>query len=65
MGQGSSPAAIDITAATGALDSMQTAVESYWTAAQPVVVAIIGIALVATLLWVGYKLIRKGSNKIG
>lgn len=57
--------AIDITTATGALDTMKTAVTSYWTAAQPVLVAVIGIALVATLIWVGYKLLRKGANKIG
>lgn len=64
MGEGSANA-IDTSSATAALTQMQTAVTGYWEAAQPVVIAIIGIALVATLIWVGYKLIRKGSNKIG
>ena len=57
--------AIDVTSATTAITSMQTAVTSYWTAAQPVVLSVLGIALVAMLIWLGFKLIRKGSNKIG
>lgn len=56
---------IAVTDATNALTSMQTAITTYWTSASPVVVAVAGIALVATLIWVGFKLIRKGANKIG
>lgn len=57
--------AIDVELATDAIEEMQTAVSTYWTAAQPVVLSVLGIALVATLIWLGFKLIRKGSNKIG
>lgn len=57
--------AIDVELATDAIEQMQTAVSTYWTAAQPVVLSVLGIALVATLIWLGFKLIRKGSNKIG
>lgn len=56
---------IDVELATDAIKEMQTAVSTYWTAAQPVVLSVLGIALVATLIWLGFKLIRKGSNKIG
>lgn len=65
-GSGSSSTnAIDVELATDAIEEMQTAVSTYWTAAQPVVLSVLGIALVATLIWLGFKLIRKGSNKIG
>lgn len=57
--------AIDVSSATTALSDMQTAATTWWNAAQPVVLAVIGLALVATLIWGGYKLIRKGVNKIG
>lgn len=65
MGEGGSSNAIDISSATSGLTQLGDAVSSYWEAAQPIVLSVIGIALVATLLWVGYKLIRKGANKVG
>lgn len=64
MGEGSSDA-IDISSATSGLEQLGDAMSSYWETAQPIVLSVIGIALVATLLWVGYKLIRKGANKVG
>lgn len=55
---------IDITGATTVLTKMQTAVESYWTAAQPFVIAIVGIAVVVSLIWAGLRLFRGGTSKI-
>lgn len=62
---GEASGAIDITAASGAIDSMKDAATSWWQAAQPVFLAVVGIALVATLIWCGYKLIRKAVGKVG
>lgn len=55
---------IDITPATGVLTKMQTAVESYWTSAEPFIVAIIGIVVVASLIWAGVRLFKGGTSKI-
>lgn len=57
--------AIDVTKASQSIESMKTAITTWWDAAQPVILAIIGVALVATLIFLGYKLIRKGVNKVG
>lgn len=57
--------AIDTTAATTALSDMSTAVKSFITSAIPYIVGILGVALSATLVWVAWKWIKKGSNKAG
>lgn len=56
---------IDVSAATTAITNMQTAATTWWAAAQPVFLAVVGVALVATLIWCGYKLIRKAVGKVG
>lgn len=58
-------AAIDVTTATTALTDMKTALSTYWTAAQPIIVWVLGIALVAGLIFLGYKLFNKGTKKVG
>lgn len=65
LAEGEGGAAIDVTAATTAITNMQTAAETWWDAAQPVFLAVVGVALVATLIWCGYKLIRKAVGKVG
>lgn len=55
--------AIDTTLATTALSDMSTAVQGYFTAAVPYLVSILGVALVVTLIWVAFKLIKRGTNK--
>lgn len=57
--------AIDTTAASGALNQMTTAVGTYVTAATPYLITLLGSAVVITLIWVGWKLFRKGTNKVG
>lgn len=65
LAEGEGGSAIDVSSATTAIENMQTAAETWWSSAQPVFLAIIGVALVATLIWCGYKLIRKAVGKVG
>lgn len=55
---------IDVTAATDVLNKLQNALNTYWEAAQPFVVAIVGIVVVASLIWAGVRLFRGGTSKI-
>lgn len=55
---------IVITPATDVLTKMQTALTSYWDAAQPFIVAIVGIVVVVALIWAGVRLFRGGASKI-
>lgn len=54
---------IDTTAASGALTSMVEAVKGFITTSIPAIVGLLGVALGGTLIWVGWKWIRKGSSK--
>lgn len=64
LAEGNDPA-IDVSAASSALTDMKTALTTYWTAAQPILVWVLGIALVVGLIFLGYKLFKKGTNKVG
>lgn len=55
---------IDITPATGLLTKMQTAIESYWTSAEPFLIAVVGLVVVAALIWAGVRLFKGGASKI-
>lgn len=55
---------IDITPATGVLTKLQTAIESYWTAAEPFIVSVVGLVVVAALIWAGVRLFKGGTSKI-
>lgn len=55
---------IDITTATGVLTKLQTAIEGYWTAAQPFILAVVGMVVVAALIWAGVRLFKGGTSKI-
>ena len=57
--------AIDVTDATDYLDNMKTALTTYWTAAKPVLIYVLGVALVVMLFYVVYKFFTKASKKIG
>lgn len=65
LAEGEGGASIDVSAATTAISNMKDAADTWWDAAQPVFLAVVGVALVATLIWCGYKLIRKAVGKIG
>lgn len=56
--------AIDISPATGVLTKMTTAVESYWSSATPFITAVVGIVVVAALIWAGVRLFKGGTSKI-
>lgn len=55
---------IDITVATGTLDKLKTAIDSYWTAAQPFILGVVGMVVVAALIWAGVRLFKGGTSKI-
>lgn len=55
---------IDITPATGVLTKLQTAIQAYWTAAEPFIVSVVGIVVVAALIWAGVRLFKGGTSKI-
>ena len=63
--EGEGSGGIDVTAATGALTQMETAVKGYFTSATPIVVGLIGLGLVIVLCFVGWKLIKRATNKAG
>lgn len=55
---------IDITPATGVLTKLQTAIESYWAEAEPFIVSVVGLVVVAALIWAGVRLFKGGTSKI-
>lgn len=63
--EGEASSTIDVGAATSAIQSLQTAVGTYWDSARPVIIYIVGLALVALLIWVGFKLVRRAVSKVG
>lgn len=54
---------IDLTFATDLLDDLQTAIEDFLDAAKPFLLTALGIAVVVTLVWVGFKWFKKGVSK--
>lgn len=55
---------IDISAATGVLTKLKTAIESFWTEAEPFIVSVVGLVVVAALIWAGVRLFKGGTAKI-
>lgn len=55
---------IDITPATTLLTKMKAAIESYWTQAEPFLIAVVGLVVVAALIWAGVRLFKGGASKI-
>lgn len=47
------------------LESWKTAITSFFTTNMPTILAIVGVALAVALAWVGFKLFKKGTSKVG
>lgn len=56
---------IDLSVATTQLNAMATAVQEWITTNAPVLVGILGAALVLTLIFLAYKWIKRGTSKAG
>lgn len=54
---------IDTTVASGAFSDMVDAVKGFITTCAPYVVALLGVALTITLIWVGWKWLKRGTGK--
>ena len=55
---------MDITPATDVLTKMKGAIESYWTQAEPFIIAVVGLVVVSALIWAGVRLFKGGASKI-
>lgn len=55
--------AIDLSPATAQITAMKTALTGFISDNVGTLAAILGSVLVVTLIWVGFKWIRKGANK--
>lgn len=55
---------IDITPATDVLTKMKTAIQSYWDQAEPFIISVVGLVVVAALIWAGVRLFKGGASKI-
>lgn len=54
---------IDLSVATTQLTAMKDSIVAWITSAAPVLVGILGAALVVLLIWKGFAWIKKGTNK--
>lgn len=64
MGE-STGTAFDFSIATDFLANAQTTISSFWTTNKTTILAIIGFAVGLSLLWFGYRLWKKVTNKAG
>lgn len=55
----------DTTSAAGFMERASKTITDYWTAVESYVYTIVGVAVVVSLIWVGWKLFRKGTSKVG
>lgn len=63
--EGETASQIDLTEATNALDSWKNAITGFIGDATPVVVSILGAALVIVAVWIGWKVLKRGASKVG
>lgn len=56
--------AIDITPATDVLDAMKDALNSFWESAEPFIITVVGLVVVAALIWAGVRLFKGGASKV-
>lgn len=57
--------AVDLTEATSALTSWKEGIVSFLSDATPVLVAILGAGIVIMAIWLGWKILKRGSSKLG
>lgn len=57
--------AVDLSEATSALTSWKDGVVSFLGDATPVLVAILGAGIVIMAIWLGWKILKRGTSKLG
>lgn len=57
--------AFDFSIATDFLNNAKTTITSFWTGNKETILAVVGFAVGVSLLWFGYRLWKKVTNKAG